>query len=137
MSNRRAGRIFRFAPPVFSAAGALLVLYGSAYPHFLLGESWNTYLYAAPFGLLPCPTLSVAIGVTLMLGMFRSTLWSNTLVAAGVAYGAIGVVRLGVVLDYGLLAGAALLAGAILARVSTASITEEPTRQSPAQTGFH
>ena len=98
-----------FAPAPLVAAGASLVLYGSTYPHFLQTGTWTAYLYAAPFGLLPCPTLSVAIGFTLMLGLFRSRLWCWALVAAGIAYGAIGVWRLGVVLDYGLLAGAALL----------------------------
>jgi len=107
-----SGNPVRFAPPVLSAAGALLVLYGSAYPHFLLTESWNTYLYAAPFGLLPCPTLSVVIGIMVMLDMCRRTLWSNALITAGIAYGVIGVVKLGVVLDYGLLAGA-LFAGVV------------------------
>ena len=92
--------------------GALLVAFGWTYPHFLTADHWTAYTYAAPFGLLPCPTLSAVIGLTLVLGMLRSKLWSMTLAAAGFAYGAIGVFTLGVTLDYGLVAGATLL-GAI------------------------
>jgi glyoxylase-like metal-dependent hydrolase (beta-lactamase superfamily II) len=89
--------------------GALLVVFGWTYPHFLAADHWTTYLYAAPFGLLPCPTLSAVIGLTLMLGMLRSRAWSVTLAAAGLIYGAMGVFGLGVTLDYGLLGGAVLL----------------------------
>jgi hypothetical protein len=91
--------------------GGLLVTFGWTYPHFLSGPLWG-YAYAAPFGVLPCPTLSVVIGVTLILGLHRYTAWSAALAIVGLTYGAIGVVWLGVILDYGLLAGAALLAGA-------------------------
>lgn len=106
----------RVAPFPFAAAAAITLVYGSTYPHFLTTDSWTAYLYASPFGLLPCPTLSVAIGISLMLGMFRPPVWGFTLVAAGMAYGAIGVWRLGVVLDYGLLAGAAVLGGVLVFR---------------------
>jgi hypothetical protein len=89
--------------------GALLVAFGWTYPHFLTEHHWTEYTYAAPFGLLPCPTLSAVIGLTLVLGMLRSKAWSMTLAAAGFAYGAMGVFTLGVTLDHGLLAGATLL----------------------------
>jgi len=92
--------------------GALLVGFGWIYPHFLVVDHWTAYTYASPFGLLPCPTLSAVIGLTLVLGMLRSKPWSMTLAAAGFAYGAIGVFTLGVTLDYALLAGATTL-GAI------------------------
>jgi len=98
--------------------GALLVAFGWTYPHFLTADHWAAYTYAAPFGLLPCPTLSAVIGLTLVLGMLRSQAWSVTLAAAGFVYGAIGVFALGVTLDYGLLAGATLL-GVVVAGVST------------------
>ena len=42
------------------------------------------YAYASPFGLLPCPTLSVVIGLTLIFGGLQSTAWSVLLIAAGV-----------------------------------------------------
>jgi hypothetical protein len=106
--------------------GALLVAFGWTYPHFLTRNHWTAYTYAAPFGLLPCPTLSAVIGLTLVLGMLRSQAWSMTLAAAGFAYGAMGVFTLGVTLDYGLLAGATLLG--VVAGVSTTWRSERTDR---------
>ena len=102
----------RFAPRAWAAAGAALIAFGWAYPHFLETGSWTAYLYAAPFGLLPCPTLSLVIGATVLFRNFGSGFWSVTLIAAGLFYGVVGVFRLGVALDWGLLFGSALLAAA-------------------------
>ena len=96
--------------PAWVAPGVALIMFGWTYPHFLTTDSWTTYLYASPFGLLPCPTLSVVIGITLLSRDCRSSLWSTALVVAGLLYGAMGVFRLGVALDWGLLAAAAILA---------------------------
>jgi hypothetical protein len=101
--------------PGWVAPGVALIIFGWTYPHFLTTDSWTTYLYASPFGLLPCPTLSAVIGITLLFRDCRSSLWSTALVVAGLLYGAMGVFRLGVALDWGLLAAAAILA-ATLAR---------------------
>lgn len=95
-------------PP--AVAGVALVVFGWIYPHFLGTNSWATYLYAAPFGLLPCPTLSVMIGLALLIDDVPSPLWTGTLVLAGLFYGGFGVFRLGVQLDWALLAGCAVLA---------------------------
>jgi hypothetical protein len=114
------------ASPLLLLLGTVLVAFGWTYPHFLTADHWTAYTYAAPFGLLPCPTLSAVIGLTLVFGMLRSKLWSMTLAAAGFAYGAIGVFTLGVTLDYGLLAGATML-GAI-AGVSTTRRSERTDR---------
>lgn len=100
------------APPGLLVPGVLLIAFGWTYPHFLNAESWTEYAYAAPFGLLPCPTLSAASGVALILGLLQSAPWSTALAAVGIAYGAIGVFSLGVTLDYGLLAGATVLGAA-------------------------
>ena len=107
-------------------SGALLVAFGWTYPHFLTGRHWTAYTYAAPFGLLPCPTLSTVIGFTLTLDMLRSKAWSMTLAVAGFGYGAIGVFTLGVTLDWGLLAGATLLG--VVAGVSTRQRSEGTDR---------
>ena len=96
--------------PGWVAPGVALIIFGWTYPHFLTTDSWTTYLYASPFGLLPCPTLSAVIGMTLLFRDCRSSLWSTALVVAGLLYGAMGVFRLGVALDWGLLAAAAVLA---------------------------
>lgn len=95
-------------------AGAALILLGWTYPHFLHDPSWTTYFYAAPFGILPCPTLSVAIGITLVFANLRAFRWSVGLTLAGILYGLVGVIVLGVLLDGVLLFGALALAVALL-----------------------
>jgi hypothetical protein len=100
------------APTIYVVPGVLLVAFGWVYPHFLDAAHWTTYLLGAPLGLLPCPTLSAVIGVTLMIGLFRSAAWRSTLIGAGAVYGMVGIFGLGVSLDVGLLAGAAVLAAA-------------------------
>jgi hypothetical protein len=94
----------RFA--LTTAAGLLLIAFGSVYPHFLIAKSWTAYTYAAPVGLIPCPTLSVVIGMTLLLGMHSYRTWSAIVAVTGVVYGVIGVFAFGVLIDYVLLAGA-------------------------------
>lgn len=91
-------------------AGALLLLFGWTYPHFVMTDRSVAYLYASPLGLIPCPTLAAVIGVSLSLGLSRSAAWGALLAFVGIAYGLIGVFRLDVTLDYGLLAGASVSA---------------------------
>jgi hypothetical protein len=91
---------------VIAIVAALLVAFGSAYPHFLDTNHWTEYVYAAPLGLLPCPTLSAVTGLSIACGQVGSRAWALTLATASVVYGAIGVFVLGVTLDYVLLAGA-------------------------------
>jgi hypothetical protein len=79
------------------------------YPHFVEIDSPAAYVIAAPFGLLPCPTLAVVIGATVALSNLDMRLWNTTLLVAGSMYGTIGVFRLGVQLDWGLLVGTAIL----------------------------
>jgi hypothetical protein len=90
-------------------AGIVLALFGFVYPHFLDGVSWYVYLIAAPVGIVPCPTLSIIIGLALIVGGFESRWWAIVLGVAGAFYGVFGAVRLGVSLDWVLLAGAGLL----------------------------
>jgi hypothetical protein len=101
--------------PAVLATGALLFLFGFVYPHFLATNSLAVRVYAAPIGLIPCPTLSALIGITLMFGLFREREWSPVLAAAGLLYGAIGAFRLGVTIDLVLVGGAAMLVAAFLA----------------------
>ena len=88
-------------------AGILLIIFGALYPHFLQRGTPLSYLYAAPTGLVPCPTLSVVIGFGLLAGGFGSRAWSLTLASAGLFYGLFGVARLHVYLDIPLILGAA------------------------------
>ena len=90
--------------------GVLMILFGWVYPHFLNDASLWQYLYAAPTGLVPCPTLSIVIGFTLLFGGFGSRKWMLVLSVIGLFYGVVGFFRLGVQLDMGLIAGALVLA---------------------------
>jgi hypothetical protein len=92
------------------APGVAFVVFGGTYPHFLLADSWSTYVYASPFGILPCPTLSIVIGSTLIFSNLGSASWNAALALTGLLYGVIGVFRLGLVLDSGLLLASGVLA---------------------------
>ena len=100
----------RRAALAWVALGLAFVVFGAMYPHFVRAETWLTYLYASPFGILPCPTLSVLIGSTLVFSNLGSKSWSAVLALTGLLYGAIGVFRLGVALDVGLLLASGFLA---------------------------
>jgi hypothetical protein len=102
------------------AAGVVLAALGLVYPHFLRAESWVEYLYAAPFGLVPCPTLTTLVGVSLLAGSFGSRPWAAAIAGASLIYGVIGVAVLGVWIDAVLIAGGLWLAGRGL-RLGTAS----------------
>lgn len=87
--------------------GSLLIIFGWIYPHFLEGVSGSAYLYAAPLGAIPCPTLSLVIGAALVAGGFSLRLWRLVLAAAGCFYALVGALHLGVLIDLILLVGAA------------------------------
>jgi hypothetical protein len=102
----RAGKDWVMTASVFPIiVGALMIIYGFFYPHFLNSDSWTSYLYAAPTGLIPCPTLALLIGFAMVFEGFRSKGWSLTLIVAGLFYGIFGIFRLKVYLDIVLLAG--------------------------------
>jgi len=93
----------------YRLAGILLLLFGMCYPHFLDADSVWEYLYAAPIGLIPCPTLSMAIGVALIYNGFNSNPLKIILLCFGFFYGLFGIFKLGVFLDFGLLSGTFVL----------------------------
>ena len=97
------------APGWARAVGVFLIAFGWIYPHFLEGASWLKYLGAAPTGLIPCPTLSMMVGFTLLANGFSSRAYSLSLGFLGIFYGAFGAFRLGVRIDLVLLAGAVVL----------------------------
>lgn len=111
LALRLQDRPVRAGPLWVVVAGAFLFAFGWVYPHFLRTESFLPYLYSAPTGLVPCPTLAVLIGLTLVLDGLESRWWSGILGAIGIFYGVFGAVRLGVTLDWVLLAGALVLFG--------------------------
>ncbi len=97
------------APRWAQWAGSAMATFGLVYPHFLHTSSPVGYLYAAPTGLVPCPTLSLAIGVALIANGLGSRAFALALAGTGLFYGIFGVARLGVMLDVGLVAGAGVL----------------------------
>jgi len=99
----------RAAPAWGFVIGILLVIFGWVYPHFLESGSWFEYLYAAPTGLIPCPTLSISIGFALLANGMSSRAWSLLLAFVGLFYGLFGALRLEVRLDIGLFIGALTL----------------------------
>jgi hypothetical protein len=99
----------RVASPWFSFSGTLMFLFGWVYPHFLESKSSLSYLYSAPTGLIPCPTLSIIIGLSLILGALGSRTWSRILGALGGFYAITGAAYLGVIIDWGLLFGASMI----------------------------
>lgn len=108
------GRVARGSAPA-TTIGVLMIGFGAWYPHFLAGGTALTYLYAAPIGLIPCPTLSVVVGFALLAGGLGSRAWSVALAAVGLFYGLFGVARLRVYLDIPLIVGAATLLTVALA----------------------
>lgn len=90
----------------FAIPGSILIAFGWIYPHFLNDVDAFSYFYFAPAGLIPCPTLSVVIGLTLLLRGLGSRAWCLLLSAAGLFYGIFGAVRLGVMIDWVLVTGA-------------------------------
>jgi hypothetical protein len=117
-ASRLEDRPLQSASPASVAVGSILVIFGLVYPHFLPDGSQWSYLYAAPFGLIPCPTLSVMTGASLAAGVFGSRAWGFTLGVVGLVYGVIGVLVLGVAIDTALVVGAVVLlaAAALLGR---------------------
>jgi hypothetical protein len=103
---KMGGDAVRVGPGWSTVTGTLMFAFGWAYPHFLGGSTPAAWLYAAPTGLIPCPTLSIVIGMTLVLGGLGSRSWCLVLVVAGLFYGVFGAFRLGVRIDLALLAGA-------------------------------
>lgn len=110
--------------------GWLMVGFAWVYPHFLSGKSALAYLFGSPMGLIPCPTLALVIGFALLGYGPTSRSWSLTLAASGVSYALFGVLRLGVVIDLVLLAGAI----ALIVRAYTASPRQSPL-STPAERG--
>ena len=103
----------RLDSPASLARAGMVAGFGAVYPHFLHTDSWVAYAVASPFGVLPCPTLLVVIGMTLAIANLRPAVWGAPLLLAGVLYAAIGVFALGVALDWGLFVAAALLGAAM------------------------
>jgi hypothetical protein len=90
-------------------AGAAMIAFGWFYPHFVHGSSTLVYLYMAPTGLIPCPTLATIVGFSILFSGFGSRAWGAIVAFAGLFYGLFGGFRLGVHIDHVLTVGALAL----------------------------
>ena len=113
------------------AAGSIMVIFGWYYPHFLDAPSGVSFLYAAPTGLIPCPTLSIVIGVALVVSGLQSRPWCLVVGIMGMSYGLFGAIRLGVNIDWTLVAGSLFIL-VTAGRKSLESVTEERRIADPA-----
>jgi hypothetical protein len=104
--------------------GIILFIFGWVYPYFLKTTSFLPFLYSAPTGLIPCPTLSIVIGLFLVLNCLGSRPLSLVLGLLGLFYGITGVVRLRVSIDAVLLLGAFITL--VFARMKNRRNSAEP-----------
>lgn len=114
--SRQTSRPVRLATGWRLWCGVFLIAYAWVYPHFVSTASRLVLLYAAPLGLVPCPTIAALIGLTMFLDLLDATTWSALLALMGLTYGTIGVFRLDVALDWALLAGAVMLVVGVVER---------------------
>lgn len=91
------------------AAGLALFVFAWVYPHFLVDASPVAYLYAAPLGVIPCPTLALVVAAALVGRGLVGGAWCIALASLAAFYALFGMIRLGVALDVGLLIGASAL----------------------------
>lgn len=96
-------------PAWTAVVGGAMVAFGWVYPHFLEGRSPLAYLYGAPVGLLPCPSLALVMGLALLGDGLGSRAVPLVLGAFGALYAVVGVAWLGVGLDVALFVGAVAL----------------------------
>lgn len=123
----------RLGPLWAVVLGSAMIAFAWSYPHFLDASRFPfAYLYAAPVGLIPCPTLSLLIGVTLVTGASVGTRAAVVLALAGLFYGLVGLVKLDVEIDAVLVAGAlGLLALALRGATTLASAETENSPSMP------
>ncbi|HEU0029018.1 MAG TPA: hypothetical protein VFQ53_00205 [Kofleriaceae bacterium] len=114
LASRLPDRPLPSAPAWARVVGALLIAFGWMYPHFLHVPA--LYLIAAPFAVVPCPTLAVVVGFSLLAGGLGSRAWMAVVAILALFYGVVGVMQLHVWIDVALVVGGfalAMLAAAI------------------------
>jgi hypothetical protein len=114
LSLRLPGGRIQVGPIWMIITGTLITAFGWTYPHFLQASSFWPYLIAAPVGLIPCATLSITIGLAIVLMGLNSRAWSLVLGVSGLVFGLTGAMWLGVQIDWILFIGAAILVLAVL-----------------------
>jgi hypothetical protein len=104
-AQRTSGMRISYSTWPFIVVGIMMITFGFVYPHFIKANSLIEYLYASPVGLIPCPTLSILIGILLLFNPLGSPVISLSFIVFGLFYGIFGVFKLGVTLDLFLLFG--------------------------------
>lgn len=113
MASRMPEERRRLAPWPIRLVAIALIGFAWVYPHFLPEGSAALYLVAAPLGLIPCPTLSMLLGVSMFFDGFPTRAWGNLLGGFGLFYGLFGAMRLGVAIDWVLALGALVLLASV------------------------
>lgn len=108
--------------------GVLLFALGWIYPQLLDTASYVPYLYSAPTGTIPCPTLIIVIGAALILDGLGSRTLCSILGVAGLLYGVMGVTYLHVAVDGALILAAAMILIFAFTRKWNPSMSEVVTR---------
>jgi hypothetical protein len=115
--------------PGRTVLGVTLLAFGLIYPHFVDAASPALYLIGAPIGLVPCPTLAALIGLTLLDRGLISRTWAVVLSLYGLFYFVVGVFRLGVWLDVGLLVGVVAIAAGVAGLPPRAALSSGPAQR--------
>ena len=110
------------------AAGSVILFFGIIYPHFL-GPHLFVYLYAAPIGIIPCATLLVVTGFSLLFLLRQSLKCMWTLLIADLFYGLFGVFRLQVYIDVILLFASCALFVQLILQQKVSSNKNKPSLQ--------
>ena len=76
LAGRLAPRPVQRGGAAMTVVGILMIAFAWLYPHFLDLRSPTIYVVGAPTGLIPCPTLSLLIGFTLLARGFGSRAWT-------------------------------------------------------------
>lgn len=109
LASRAPAGMVGLGPRWAVALGSLLIAFGWAYPQFVAARSSLTYLYAAPLGVIPAPTLAFVVGVALVSSGFALDAWCIALGLAACVAGLTGAVVLGVTIDLAVFAGGVAL----------------------------
>ena len=121
-------RPIMLASPFLIVLGAFLFGFGWTYPHFLEEEPGLAYLYAAPLGLIPCPTLSVVVGIATLFRGLGSRAWSLVLSLVALFYGLFGSLYLGVTIDW-ILAGGGVTLFVLVMQQPLRTLTQVSSRR--------
>lgn len=110
-SIRMPKKKVQIAPQWAIIVGTFMVIFGWIYPSsfFINITSFSSYLYEVPLGVIPCPTLSITIGLILIFDNLGSHKMSLIFGLIGIMYGILGSILLKVLIDWVLFIGAVII----------------------------